>query len=885
MSSTLVGTRHTCLLIVTLAAGVTLCTASLASGQSLPAGQRKQMTAVRINGPSPVIDGRLNDAAWSDAVFVSDFLQKEPNEGVVPEFRTEVTILYSDDAVYAGARMYCDDPSSIITELNRRDRVGNAEVIILSLDTYLDRRTSYDFAVTAGGVLMDRYHPEDQEHYTDMSFNAVWDGAAVVDSLGWTAEIRIPFSQLRFNRTEEQVWGINWNRWIPARNEDIFWIYTPREETGWASRFGDLIGIRGVRPSRRLELLPYLAGDSRFRPEAESPGNPFYKESSLGYQGGADLKMGLGPNLTLDATVNPDFGQVEADPAEVNLTAFETVFDERRPFFIEGSQLFEVNGPNYFYSRRIGGPPRGRARGDFTDVPRQTTIPGAAKLSGRLPSGLSIGTLFAVTGPENAEVADTGSGVHSRSRVEPLTGYSVVRLQQEIGKDASTAGIILTGLRRDLSGHPTLRETLRESAFTGGADWNIRFAGGAYEVKGFAGFSHLRGDSLPLILAQRSSTHYFQRPDADHVRLDSTRRALSGYAASLQIDRNSGRHWLWGLGGAAESPGFDLNDAGVLNTADDVDSWARIVYRETTPGKILHRYSLGLYGNSGWNYGGDHQYGNLELNVNATLRSYWFAYVFINRRMAAQSDNMTRGGPSMRTPAGGTVGGGAGNNFTARTRYEGYANYSWNDRGGWAAWFGGELTTRLGRRLELAVETGYERNRVARQYVTAIADGPPETYDVRYIFAGLDRSEIVTQLRMNFFFSPNLSLEVYGEPFASSGRYLEFGQLKRARDDELLVFGEEGTEITHTDGVYEVTGDGDPFSFPARDFNFLSFRSNVVLRWEFRPGSTLYLVWQQDRSRDDHRFQHARPKSIIDSIRASGENLVAVKVSYWIPVP
>lgn len=854
-----------------------------ATGQTPVPGQRKQMQAVRVTGPGLHIDGRLDDPAWSDARFVSDFLQKEPNEGTVPEWRTEVAIMYDDQAVYAAARMYCDDPSKIVKELNRRDDVGNAEVMILSLDTYLDRRTSYDFAVTAGGGLMDRYHPEDLEHYNDYSFNAVWDGAALIDSLGWCAEFRIPFSQLRFNNSDEQTWGINWNRWIPARNEDDFWIYTPRNETGWASRFGDLVGIRGVEPSRRLELLPYVAGDSRFR-EDPHPADPFHEGSELDSRIGADLKLGLGPNLTLDATFNPDFGQVEADPAEVNLTAYETYFEERRPFFIEGSQLFQANGPSYFYSRRIGGAPKGDAEGDFVEFPQSTTIPAAAKLTGRLPSGLSVGTLLAVTGRETANVFDTLTGTTSHTRVEPVTGYGVVRLQQEFGEDASTAGIILTGLTRDLSGDPHLKEALREDAISGGADWNWRFGGGAYELRGYAGFSHIAGDSNAILAAQTSSARYYQRPDADYVTLDPSRTSLSGYTASLSLDRNSGRHWLWSLGGSTESPGFDLNDAGILNTADDIDAWGNLRYRETQPGAHLRSYSIGLYSNSTWNYGGSHQFGNLELNINTTFKNYWSAYVFTNGHVRAQSDNMTRGGPSMRATSGYTIGGGVNNNFTARTQYGFDGSYSRNEIGGWGYGVSGELETRIGERVALGVETGYERINTSRQYVATRPGGPESTYGMRYVFAWLDQSEVATQFRVNYYFTPDLSLEVYGEPFASSGRYFDFGELRRARDTELKTYGTEGTTITGEDGVYEVTGDGDPFTFSANDYGYLSFRSNVVLRWEFRRGSTLYLVWQQNRSDDDRPGEHVRLRSLFDSVGSPGENFLAVKVSYWIPV-
>lgn len=436
---------------------------------------------MRVAQP-PTLDGLLDDEAWRQATFTTDLIQKEPDQGLPSTLRTEVAFVYDGDALYVGARMFSDSPADIETVMTRRDESGVAERLIVSLDTWHDRRTAYSFAVTAAGQRVDWFHPVDEEFERDFSFNPVWQARTRLTGEGWVAELRIPFSQLRFNDGDEQVWGLNLNRYIPRRNEDDFWVVVPRHVTGWSSWFGDLTGVRGVRPSRRLELLPYVAGDwqvnSGRNPRA---GTPFDARRDWAGRVGGDAKVGLGPNLTLDATVNPDFGQLEADPAVVNLTAFETVFDERRPFFTEGSPLFTGSGPTYFYSRRIGASPRllGDLKGqrDFVEAPRASTLWGAGKLTGRLASGLSLGALAAVTGHSFADVYDFDTAEEGRVKLEPFTGFGVVRVQQELG-GGSVVGAMLTGVNRALTplgrgraspstcpGRPTRRARTRPSGW------------------------------------------------------------------------------------------------------------------------------------------------------------------------------------------------------------------------------------------------------------------------------------------------------------------------------------------------------------------------------------------------------------------------------------
>lgn len=868
---------------------VVLCLTSVAfPGDDDVDSKRKQITATQISGQSVHLDGFLDDAVWQNARFVSDFFQKEPNEGEPATYKTEVAIAYDEQALYVGARMHFDNPDEIRAFVTRRDNAGSSERIIVSLDTYLDHRTAYSFAVTAAGVRVDYYHPSDREFDRDYSFNPVWEAKTAILDDGWSAEMKIPFSQLRFDDREEQKWGINFNRWIPNNNEDIYWVQIPKDETGWASRFGSLTGITGMKPSRRIELLPYSASSAQFT--SNVPANdPFRDGSQYETRVGMDFKMGLGPNLTLDATVNPDFGQVEADPAVVNLTAFETFFDEKRPFFVEGNQLFENIGPTFFYSRRIGERPHGRPDGDFIDAPDNTTIISAAKVTGRLSSGLSLGVLSAVTAREHADVfisaTDSTESITRQREVEPLTGYGVARLQQEFGASGSTVGLMMTGVRRDVDKGSELASLLNRQAYTGNLDWNLRFEGGKYELNGFTGFSHISGDSTALIRAQRSSARYYQRPDADYVTLDSSRTSLTGYAGGLEFSKNGGEHWLWGTGVSVESPAFELNDAGILFSSDGISGWGNLTYRETRPGKLFRDYSLQFINSNEWNFGGVRTFSIFDLFFNFTFHNFWRASLHYHYRPQSQSHTLTRGGPLMATPADHHFRAQLNNNFASNVNWSAAISYITDEFDGWDFDTEAELTFKPGDQWQFSINPRYSRVRNPRQYVTTRDDGTAATFGNRYIFSFIDRSTLSAQLRLKYAITPDLSLEVYAEPFTSSGDWFRFGELPQPRSSDLRFYGTDGTTITEEpDGSQTVTDGEDTFTIDNRDFNIRSFRSNFVLRWEWRPGSTLFVVWQQDRSGRDAVGDYVTPRSLFDSITEDGNDFFALKFSYWLPV-
>ena len=853
--------------------------------QTTSAAGPKSAVATRLPHSPPRIDGNLDDSAWSAAVPIADFVQKNPIEGGQPSERTEVRIIHDDDALYIGARMYRANPRAIRRSVTRRDGDSDAEVLTISLDTYYDRRTAYSFAVTSGGVRKDFYHSTDFEDFgVEFQFDPVWLAKVRVDSLGWTAEMRIPFSQLRFTAKPEQIWGLEIKRTMPDRHEEDYWELIPKSAAGYASRFGTLRGIAGIRPSRRVELVPYVAGGLTFQPT--NPLDPFNQKTQG--RAGADLKMGLGSNLTLDATVNPDFGQVEADPAEVNLSAFETFFDERRPFFIEGSENLTGRGlsflgrPTYFYSRRIGARPHGDPAGDFVDRPNNTTILGAAKVTGRLASGLTIGALASATPREWAQTYDTATGRLGRVAVEAPATFGVIRLQQEMGKQHSTLGWTLTGVGRRVDSAGGLDTVLDRQAFAGGTDWRVRFEEGKYEFTGWAGFSRVDGDAGSIARLQQASAHYFQRPDQTHLTYDPTRTSLSGYTASVRGDKNAGRYTLWGIQVSTRSPGFEINDLGQMRRADAIDFNADFQLRDTKPHRLFQYWQVGHSINGSYDFAGARQPTHLGENINLVLHSFHsinFQTIFTPR---ALSDEQTRGGPLMATPREWRWKLQVANQAQARLNWSSSATYANDEADGWYYQLQGAFLLRAAPRWQAQISPQYTRYVDTRQYVTTTAGGPVATFGSRYVFGAIEWGIVSTQFRLNYAFTPDLTLEAYVEPFAASGRYFNFGELPAPRSLDLRRYGTNGTSITRTADSVVVTDGTQRFPVANPDFNNLSFRSNLVLRWEWARGSTLYLIWQQNRAATTPSGNLVRLGSLWDAATAEGENFLALKISYWL---
>jgi hypothetical protein len=629
-------------------------TAIEAQMNSVEGGNRpRPVTMAERADESIEIDGRLDEAAWSRAIPVTEFTQVDPQEGLPVSQRTEIRILYDSDAIYFGVRAW--DTGQTTTRLGRRDmELQDSDWIGIVIDSYHDHQTGFSFDVNPGGVKRDavKSMTPDGGERDDLSWDGVWDVETSVESEGWTAEYRIPFSQIRFRNQDVHRWGLQLERMIGRNTEYAVSAFTPKNESGGIPAFGHLEGIRDIEPGSRLELLPYTVGKTE---HVEPGNNPFRTDSEQHASGGLDLLYRVTSNMTLNATINPDFGQVEVDPAVVNLGVYETFFEEKRPFFIEGSEIFEfvggTSGGQLFYTRRIGRSPQTGPPTDSADVPTETTILGAAKLSGRT-AGWSIGTLTAVTAEEKARFV-TG-GVSETMVAEPLTGYFVGRARREMRGGLSSIGIMATAVRRDLS-TDLLRERLRSGAYAAGLDFNHQFAGRVWAISGNVIGSRVEGSADAITRVQWFPNHYFQRPDADHLEVDETATSLTGYSGSVSLDKISGKHWLGGIAAAITAPQYEVNDLGFAYRTDRRDIEANLTYREVRPGSFFRNWMLfGLFRNE-MNF--DNQTVSRMAFGSFQFRhlNFWGGALTFLRSFKSNDDRSTRGGPLIERPANYTL--------------------------------------------------------------------------------------------------------------------------------------------------------------------------------------------------------------------------------------
>lgn len=866
-------------------AAAQLASASIAiTGDSveLPA-RRSSASAIRAQPQAPRLDGRADEAAWALAPSFGDFIQKDPNEGLPATERTEVRVLYTDDALYIAVRAYDSRPDLIHGQLTRRDAQSPSDWIVVAVDSYHDRRTAFQFWVNPAGVKRDVYIFNDGDE--DDSWDAVWDVAVSRDQGGWTAEYRIPFSQLRFTSGTDRF-GFNVGRIVNRTNETSMWRLVPKNQPGDVSHYGDLEGLAGIRPPRRLEILPYSVGRAE-RTQLET-GNPFRDGSAASATAGADVKMGIGSNLTLDATINPDFGQVDADPAVVNLSAFETFFPERRPFFLEGVNIFRFpitlgdgGGANeqLFYSRRIGRAPQGYAEppdGGYSETLQNSSILAAAKLSGKTTSGWTIGLLGALTAEEHGRIADSTGAIVGSEAIAPRTSHFIGRLARDLRNGRTVLGVFGTYLHRELPANLTW---LRSDAASFGVDWNHRFASDRYRFRGWAVGSTVRGSAEAIDLTQQSSARYYQRPDMDYVTYDPTRTALSGFAAQATIGKENG-NWRWSTGVDTRSPGFEVNDIGYMRDADRTIQFAWLSHRWLRPGRVFRRAQINFNQHSVWNYGWDRRGLGGNVNANFTLTNYWGGFLGVNRQLGGLVNEL-RGGPLIRTPA--NVNGWAGFFSDERKPLQIFGNgwfFVQEESGARGGGVSTSVTWRPSGQLDLSVEPSVDWNHDTWQYLeTSTVAGNTE-----YFFGGLQQTTVAMGLRANATFTPTLSLQVFAQPYYSAGAYTD---VKHVVDPRASHFDQEFESLgsaRDSSGSFllDVDGNGqDDWTIANPDFDFLSFRSNVVLRWEYRRGSTLFLVWQQtrDAGSSDGRFQPG--DAMRTMARTMPANVFVVKLNYW----
>ena len=854
--------------------------------------------AIRATAGSPRIDGRLDDPVWSLARPVTGFTQREPLDGQPATESTVVRVAYDNDAIYIGARMYDSEPARIAAQLGRRDNISQSDLFEVDFDSYHDHQTSFQFYTNPLGVKRDLVASTDFSG-GDTGWDPVWDVATQRDSLGWTAEFRIPLSQLRFPNSPSQVWGVGFYRYIQRKAEEDWWSYISQTDNGYASNFGHLFGLENLPQPRRLEVLPYAAGLEE-RLSSGSAGNPFNDGSREVGRVGLDLKYGLTSNLTLNATVNPDFGQVEADPAEVNLTAYETYFSERRPFFVEGADIFratspggiQVNGPQFLYSRRIGRSPQGsaeyRGASAYTNEPTSTTILGATKLSGRTAGGWSVGLLEAVTAREYATV--DSAGTRFRDQVEPLTNYAVVRAKRDFGNGASTLGLTGTAVNRRLDG--TRLDFLRSSAYTGGVDFGHRFNRNRYSVFAALAYSYIRGDTLAIQAAQRSSARYYQRPDADYVEYDPTRTSLFGWRGALGFSKDQGST-NWSLSAEASSPGFEINDLGYQTRADRASVYAFMGHRWTRPGRVFRYAQVSSFSNFGWNFGGDRTATGANIQGYGQFLNYWSLNAYVSRSFRSVSDGLLRGGPAGITPAGWYTDLGVQSDHRKPLRFYADVGLGWNELGYRDVSLYSQVMFRPTSTVSLTVGPSYSSSRTPQQYVTWSPDTTaPATFGRRYVFAEIFQKSLDLTTRLDVTISPVLSLQLYLQPFVATGDYRRFRELTAPRTTNYITYGDTpgsiDSVVTEADGsishVLDPDGAGPRPSVQIGnpDFSYRSLRGNAVLRWEYRPGSTLFLVWTQSCSSYGANPAFNAAQDFRRLCQGRSDNVLAVKVNYWL---
>jgi hypothetical protein len=852
-----------------------------------PGGARPTLSATRVDTP-PVIDGRLDDAAWRGVPAADRFIQRQPDPGAPATQRTEARVVYDDHAIYVGVRLYDDRPDLIAAPLARRDAGGiSSEWMYVMLDSYHDRRTGFVFAVNPRGVQKDYMIYDDARE--DVTWDPVWEVATTIDELGWTAEFRIPLSQLRFDPASE-TWGLNLQRRVARTEEWSFWSHWPPNVAGYVSHFGTLTGIEELRPARGVEIQPYAS--ARVTRAPGDAGNPFHSPTEAGLAAGADVLVGLTSGLTLSATLNPDFGQVEADPAVVNLTAYETFFTERRPFFVERADVFRfgqiksnigIYGSEFFYSRRIGRAPQRVLRGPgfvYVDAPQQSPILGAAKVTGKT-GPWTLGMLNAVTGQATARYLDPEGDVVSVP-VEPLTNYFASRVRRDLRAGSTVVGSMITATNR-AAGSGELDALLGSGAYFGGVDFEHAWGEGVWVLSGYAAGSSVHGDEAAIARLQRLPSRYYDRPDAGHLEYDPSRTSLAGHMGAIALQR--GGRFDMTIRYDEASPGFEINDLGFQGRTDYRTLAGILGRRIAEPRGVLRNHAYYAFGANGWNFNGDRHLTLLGGGANGSLLNLWSGGVEGAVQLASVDDRLTRGGPLARSAPEWRLNGSFGTDPRRELSLNVNGQITGNDEGGAGRTLGATADWRPSAAVRLRAGPSVTRTLATRQYVTAATDpGADHTFERRYVFADIDRTTVSLTTRLDWTFTPRLSLELYAQPFLAAGDFSHYKELAAAGSDRFDVYGTDRGTISVHDGVYTVRPDLDAplFHFQDPAFNIRSLRGNAVLRWEYRPGSTLFLVWQQQRSGFEPLGDFAFRRDAGEILAAPATNVLMIKATYWL---
>ncbi len=852
--------------------------------------QKKSYNAVRLNDEQIDIDGVADDKAWNLAAWKGDFIQITPYENRNPTQTTSFKILYDDNFIYALIRAYDSSPDSIEKRMTRRDD-GEGDLLGIGFDSYHDLRTAFVFLITAAGVKADAVVTEDGENW-DYNWDPIWYVKTGFDNEGWLAEMKIPFTQLRFGKKKDYVWGLQVGRYIFRNDETSGWCLISNNAPGWVSYFGELYGIEGIKPQKQKDITPYfVANVERYEKSDE---DPFLTGKGSNLSGGLDGKFGLTNDLTLDLTINPDFGQVEADPSVVNLTAYETYYEEKRPFFIEGRNIMDytltIGGPlssdNLFYSRRIGRPPQlypDTEDDEYVKSLSNTTILGAFKITGKTRNGWSLGVLESITQRETTEIDSSGS--RRIEPVEPLTNYSLVRLQKDLNEGNTRIGGMLTATNRQLD-DPFLRK-LHSSAYTGGFDFNHQWKDKTYYFTLQTIFSHVSGTEEAMVETQTSAPRYFQRPDARHLKVDSSLTSLTGFGGTITGGRAGNSKWPFLVWVTWRSPSLELNDMGYLYNPDIIQEIFWVGYRNYEPFSIFRQFLSNFNQWYGCTFGAEKLYFGLSLDANAVFKNYWNAGIAFAYDSRNASPTELRGGPMLFFSPGITL----NYNFSTDSRKKLVFSAGVDQNIGTEQQFHYlNFNTGISWRINQALKFDLSPNVVYFKYNIAYVDNVEDSLLMQHYIRGtLNQIETSLTIRLTYNITPDFTIQYYGMPFVSAGDYNQYKYIldpsaRRFSDrfnsfsDEQIVPVYDGDDIIYTINLNE---DGrEDYRFDNPDFNTFQYRSNLVARWEYRPGSTVYLVWSFTQSRYKNEGNYSFKDDMGEIFRVHPHNIFLIKFSY-----
>lgn len=845
-----------------------------------------------VEGTVPTIDGLIDDPIWETVAWGGDFIQYQPYEGEAPTQNTAFKILYDANDLYIAYRCYDTEPDKIVKRLSRRDGF-EGDWMEINIDSYHDLRTAFSFTISVSGVKGDEFISNDGQNW-DTSWDPIWYAKTNIDGEGWTAELRIPLSQLRFANKEEHVWGIQFTRRDFRKEERSVWQYISRNESIWVSGFGELHGLVGIKPQKQLEIQPYVVAQLETFKEEE--GNPYATGTDQSINLGLDGKIGITSDMTVDFTINPDFGQVEADPSALTLDGYQVFFEEKRPFFIEGRNIFnyqitgsQAGGPFesdiLFYSRRIGGAPHGYPDiedYEYMNSPENTTILGAVKFSGKTKKGLSIGIMESVTQEEYAKIHN---GEEERKEVvEPLTNYFVGRLQKDYRGGNTVIGGMFTAVNRNLDGIHL--NYLHKTAYTGGLDFLHRWKKQMWYLAGNGIFSKVNGSTEAITSTQESFEHNFQRVDATHFSVDTTATSLIGHGGTIKLGKvGGGKNFNFEGGVTWRSPGLELNDVGFLRSTDEIIHFVWAGYRINKPFSVFNLMRFNYNHWLAWDFSGLNTFKGINLNAHATFKNNYNIGTGSNYMPYDISAKALRGGPNLRV-------GNAINNWAyvesdPRKKIQFFINifHQWGlDNDSAYKSYSVSASYRPTNAIQFSIGPAYDINHNVLQFVENVE---LENGQVRYLNGTVDQKTLSVTVRLNYTINPNLTIQYYGSPFISQGEYGAFKYITNSMDDHFdnrftAYFTDQyqydpEEELYHFDENKDGQAD---FSIDNPDFSFMQFRSNLVVRWEYIPGSEIYFVWSQGTTNSGDLNQGLFPNLEQNLFSEEAHNIFLIKYTY-----